>query len=201
MRVPFNALISLSAEAMPHARLPLPIKTCLYKVLISIDYCADHKHIYFAHHKHFCNSSACSAYIYLPQRAQPSWTMDSKAKRQARQSCEFDSKLQARQRGKPDKVASSGGMRQERVWGLSPGPHSRWDGASRYNRAIALGPIQDSMSCSVGIQRLYESQTHGVASHSSTNEGNPSFASTASKKQYMRDTLITSIHNSMPSLP
>ena len=39
MRVPFNALISLSAEAqMPHARLPLPIKTCLYKVLISIDY-------------------------------------------------------------------------------------------------------------------------------------------------------------------
>jgi hypothetical protein len=56
MRVPFNALISLSAEAMPHARLPLPIKTCLYKVLISIDYCADHKHIYFAHHKHVCNS-------------------------------------------------------------------------------------------------------------------------------------------------
>ena len=23
-----------------------------------------------------------------------------------------------------------GGMRQKRVWGLSPGPHSRWDGAS-----------------------------------------------------------------------
>ena len=25
---------------------------------------------------------------------------------------------------------SMGGMRQKRVWGLSPGPHSRWDGAS-----------------------------------------------------------------------
>ena len=36
MRVPFNALISLSAEAMPHARLPLPIKTCLYKVYVLI---------------------------------------------------------------------------------------------------------------------------------------------------------------------
>ena len=34
-----------------------------------------------------------------------------------------------------------GEMMQERVWGLSPGPHSRWDGASGYNRAIALGPI------------------------------------------------------------
>ena len=89
-------------------------------------------------------------------------------------------------------------MRQERVWGLSPGPHSRWDGASGYSRAVALGPIQDSMSCSVCIQRLYESQTHGVASHSSTNEGNPSCASTASKKQYMRDTLITSIHMRAP---
>ena len=54
------------------------------------------------------------------------------------------------------------------------------------------------MSCTVGIQRLYESQTHGVASHSSTNEGNPSCASTASKKQYMRDTLITSIHMRAP---
>ena len=54
------------------------------------------------------------------------------------------------------------------------------------------------MSCTVGIQRLYESQTHGVAGHSSTNEGNPSCASTASKKQYMRDTLITSIHMRAP---
>jgi hypothetical protein len=47
------------------------------------------------------------------------------------------------------------------------------------------------MSCTVGIQRLYESQTHGVAGHSSIN-------STASKKQYMRDTLITSIHMRAP---
>ena len=43
------------------------------------------------------------------------------------------------------------------------------------SRAIALGPI-GSMSCTVGIQRLYESQTHGVACHSSTNEGSPSCA-------------------------
>ena len=32
------------------------------------------------------------------------------------------------------------------------------------------------MSRTVGIQRLYESQTHGVAGHSSTNEGSPSCA-------------------------
>ena len=33
----FNALIALSVEAqMPHARLPFPIKTCLYKVYVLI---------------------------------------------------------------------------------------------------------------------------------------------------------------------
>ena len=34
--------------------------------------------------------------IYLPQRAQPSWTMDSKAKRQTRQSCKFASAATAK---------------------------------------------------------------------------------------------------------
>ena len=42
------------------------------------------------------------------------------------------------------------------------------------NRAIALGPIEQHMSCTVVIQRLYESQTHAVAGHSSTNEDSPS---------------------------
>ena len=58
----FNALIALSVEAqMPHARLPFPIKTCLYKV------CAHQQH-----HKHFCNSSPCKP---SPQQTQPSSTM------------------------------------------------------------------------------------------------------------------------------
>ena len=44
------------------------------------------------------------------------------------------------------------------------------------SRAIALGPIEQHMSCTVHmvIQRLYESQTHAVAGHSSTNEDSPS---------------------------
>ena len=43
-----------------------------------------------------------------------------------------------------DLVTTYGGMSQERVWGLSPGPHSRWDGASGYSGAIALGPMTDA---------------------------------------------------------
>ena len=60
----FNALIALSAEAkcqMPHARLPLLIKTCLDKVRAHQQY-----------HKHFCNSSPCKP---SPQQTQPSSTM------------------------------------------------------------------------------------------------------------------------------
>ena len=60
----FNALIALSAEAkcqMPHARLPLIIKTCLDKVRAHQQY-----------HKHFCNSSP---YKPSPQSTRPSSTM------------------------------------------------------------------------------------------------------------------------------
>ena len=59
------------------------------------------------------------------------------------------------------------------------------------SRAIALGPIGQHE----GIQRLYESHTHGVAGHSSTNEGSPS-CDLQHQKSNMRETLITSIHMS-----
>ena len=48
---------------------------------------------------------------------------------------------------------------------ISPGLHSRWMGQVA-SMAIALGPIGQH-ELQVGIQRLYESQTHGVAGHSS----------------------------------
>ena len=53
-----------------------------------------------------------------------------------------------------------------------------------------------SMSCTVGTKKMYESQTHGVASHSSTkDEGSPSCASTASKS-CMSHKLIVAGHSS-----
>ena len=76
-----NALIALSAEAkcqMPHARLPLLIKTCLDKVRAHQQY-----------HKHFCNSSPCNP---SPQQTPPSSTMrDSKAKKKERRDCKLTS--------------------------------------------------------------------------------------------------------------
>ena len=77
----FNALIALSAEAkcqMPHARLPLLIKTCLDKVRAHQQY-----------HKHFCNSSPCNP---SPQQTPSSSTMrDSKAKKKERRDCKLTS--------------------------------------------------------------------------------------------------------------
>ena len=76
-----NALIALSAEAkcqMPHARLPLLIKTCLDKVRAHQQY-----------HKHFCNSSPCNP---SPQQTPSSSTMrDSKAKKKERRDCKLTS--------------------------------------------------------------------------------------------------------------
>ena len=53
------------------------------------------------------------------------------------------------------------------------------------------------MSCTVGIQRLYGSQTHGVAGHSSTNEGNPSCMCFYSISMAKGDSLLDHIAGGM----